>query len=239
MSKFFTLWLEAPLQSWGSDSKFWRRDTLKFPTKSGIIGLLLCAMGETGAQKELLKKMSTLKISVFSYLKTYAKDGILKKVKKTHLLRDYHVIGNGYKKDDVWHEMNSLKKLDGTSTSCGTKITQRFYLQNAKFGVIIETSNEISDRIEQSLKFPVYDIYLGRKNCVPTDFVFQGMFVSHEDAEKKLQQITSEKKLSLEFTVIEGNLPDKGDVISLNDIPIQFGEEKKYSDRQVTIITNI
>ncbi len=34
------LWLEAPLQSWGADSRFGRRATLPFPTRSGVLGLV-------------------------------------------------------------------------------------------------------------------------------------------------------------------------------------------------------
>ena len=37
---YLLLWLEAPLQAWGHDSKFGRRDSLDFPTKSGVLGLL-------------------------------------------------------------------------------------------------------------------------------------------------------------------------------------------------------
>ena len=37
--------LAAPMQSWGSASKFDRRYTEMEPTKSGVIGMLACAMG--------------------------------------------------------------------------------------------------------------------------------------------------------------------------------------------------
>lgn len=37
--------LAAPLQSWGSNSKFDRRHTDMEPTKSGVIGMLACALG--------------------------------------------------------------------------------------------------------------------------------------------------------------------------------------------------
>lgn len=40
-----TLRLAAPLQSWGSRSRFTRRDTEHAPTKSGVIGLLAAAQG--------------------------------------------------------------------------------------------------------------------------------------------------------------------------------------------------
>ena len=47
---YLLLWLEAPLQAWGHDSKFGRRDSLDFPTKSGVLGLLCCARGARGLQ---------------------------------------------------------------------------------------------------------------------------------------------------------------------------------------------
>lgn len=37
--------LAGPLQSWGDDSRFTRRDTRRFPTKSGVLGLLAAAEG--------------------------------------------------------------------------------------------------------------------------------------------------------------------------------------------------
>ena len=37
--------LAGPMQSWGTSSRFDRRDTGKEPSKSGVIGLLSAAMG--------------------------------------------------------------------------------------------------------------------------------------------------------------------------------------------------
>ena len=37
--------LEGPLQAWGDTSKFVIRRTMDAPTKSGVLGLLCCAMG--------------------------------------------------------------------------------------------------------------------------------------------------------------------------------------------------
>jgi len=48
---YLLLWFEAPLQSWGSDSKFGRRDTQTFPTKSGVLGLVCSALGAGGEQR--------------------------------------------------------------------------------------------------------------------------------------------------------------------------------------------
>lgn len=54
--------LAAPLQSWGSNSKFDTRYTDPSPTKSGVIGLLACAMGID--RKEPLGWMQSIKYGV-------------------------------------------------------------------------------------------------------------------------------------------------------------------------------
>lgn len=47
---YLLMWLEAPLQAWGHESRFGRRESLDFPTKSGVLGLLCCALGYGGEQ---------------------------------------------------------------------------------------------------------------------------------------------------------------------------------------------
>jgi len=54
--------LAAPLQSWGSDSKFERRTTERQPTKSGVIGLLAAALGRR--RNESLDDLARLKFGV-------------------------------------------------------------------------------------------------------------------------------------------------------------------------------
>ena len=43
--KLLMLRLEGVLQSWGESSKWDYRDSALMPTKSGIVGLIACAMG--------------------------------------------------------------------------------------------------------------------------------------------------------------------------------------------------
>lgn len=54
--------LAAPLQSWGSSSKFETRTTEKMPTKSGVIGLLAAALGYR--RDADLTELSALKFGV-------------------------------------------------------------------------------------------------------------------------------------------------------------------------------
>ena len=59
--------LEGPLQSWGDRSKFWRRDTQPFPTRSGVTGLLFCAMGLSGPQRDRLEVLAQFPFEVVQY----------------------------------------------------------------------------------------------------------------------------------------------------------------------------
>jgi len=224
------LWLEAPLQSWGADSKFGRRDTLAFPTKSGVAGLLLCALGASGPQRELLARLAPLRQTVVSYARS----------DKEPLLRDFHMVGSGYDESDPWQSLLIPKKSDGgKAVGGGTKLTYRYYLQDARFAVVVEIPDDLAEPLADALQNPVYDLYLGRKNCVPTDFVYRGTYADEEAALKKAHDIAQGKgPLVQDFWVVDGEEADKGDVLTLNDVPVQFGEIKRYRDRRITVIQN-
>ena len=56
--------LAAPLQSWGSDSKFEPRKTDREPTKSGVVGLLAAALGLRRDDTEGLARLNGLRFAV-------------------------------------------------------------------------------------------------------------------------------------------------------------------------------
>lgn len=244
---YLLLWLEAPLQSWGHDSKFGRRDTLNFPTKSGVLGLLCCALGAGGEQKELLARLASLEQTVISFVRTTTKkDGETTKHYPEPLLRDFHMVGSGYDDQDFWENLLIPKTTEGKkAVGGGTKMTYRYYLQDAHFAVIMEVPEDIAETLANALQNPVWDLYLGRKNCVPTDFIYRGTFFSQDEAIARVQNIAQEKKareigLIENFRVLNGDhsATYQGEVFTLNDVPIQFGENKQYRDRFVTVIKN-
>lgn len=230
MHKFLLLWLEAPLQSWGFDSRFGRRSTLDFPTKSGILGLLFSAMGAGGEQIDLLAEFSNLSQTVLSFHHENAKENPFQ-------LRDFHMVGSNYDKEDPWAKMHIPKTSDGkNAVGGGAKLTYRYYLQDATFAVCIEIPSALSEIIAHAVQNPVWEIYLGRKCCAPTDFIYRGVFDTEDEALSVAIDIANKKGRKENFRVLDGSHPDADEVFTLNDVPLQFGHDKRYRDRQVSLI---
>ena len=228
---YLLLWLEAPLQSWGHDSKFGRRDSLDFPTKSGVLGLLCCARGVGGEEAEWLKAWADLDMQVVAYIGT-SKDGAA--VARQPLLRDFQMVGSGYDDHDPWESLLIPKTSDGKkAVGGGTKMTYRYYLQDIAFAVALQGPSSMVYDAEIALKSPVWDLFLGRKNCAPTEFIGQGIYDGAQQALEAGQRIADEKSLTVAFKVLQGE--HDGEVLTLNDVPLQFGRNKKYRDRRVTV----
>jgi len=88
--------------------------------------------------------------------------------------------------------------------------------------------------LEAALQNPVWDLYLGRKNCVPTEFIAQGIHSDAGQAMEKAGQLAESKGRLAVFKVLQGE--HEGEVLTLNDVPLQFGEHKLYRDRRVTVL---
>ncbi len=236
---YLLLWLEAPLQSWGSDSKFGRRDTQAFPTKSGVLGLICSALGEGGEQRALLAEFAELDQTVISYVRSRRTTAGVTKQEREPLLRDFHMVGSGYDDRDPWLNLLIPKTSEGKkAVGGGTKMTYRYYLQDAVFAVALEVPADKAETIAQALQNPAWDVYLGRKNCVPTDFIYRGSFNNEAAALEQAHSIAMQKQRIEDFRVLHGTLGEgeADEVFTLNDVPVQFGEDKHYRDRQVSLI---
>lgn len=231
MNPYLLLWLEGPLQAWGFDSKFGRRDTLEFPTKSGVLGLLCCALGAGGSQRDRLAEWADLDMQIIAYVR---KDRNGRPCMREPLLRDFHMVGSGYDDSDPWQSLLIPKTDEGKkAVGGGSKLTHRFYLQDMAYAVALQVPAVQADALGEALQNPVWDLYLGRKNCVPTEFIYQGCYSDEEQAWKRAEQLAEEKHRIKDFIVFQGENQD-GDTFSLNDVPIQFGDRKLYRERLVT-----
>lgn len=228
---YLLLWLEAPLQSWGYDSRFGRRDSLDFPTKSGVLGLLCCARGAGGEECDWLATWADLDMQVVGYV---PQNKLGQPLARQPLLRDFHMVGSGYDDQDPWQTLLIPKTSEGKkAVGGGTKMTYRYYLQDMAFAVVLQVPDGQAEAITEALQNPVWDLYLGRKNCVPAEFIYQGCFHNKEQALEAGATLAAEKKRAFALRVLQGE--HEGEVLTLNDVPLQFGPYKKYRDRQVTV----
>lgn len=231
-TQYLLLWLEGPLQAWGHDSKFGVRDTLNFPTRSGILGMLCCARGAGGPEVEWLAQMNDMSLEVRAYART-DRNG------QAHLrepaLCDFHMVGSGYDDSDPWQNLLIPKTSEGKrAVGGGSKMTYRYYLQDSAFAVVLALPQEQAELLSDALQNPVWDLYLGRKNCAPTELIYQGVFADVDSAWQQEQALANSKQRLLSYAVIEGE--GDGEIMTLNDVPVQFGRQKRYRDRRVTLL---
>ncbi|MGW4475942.1 type I-E CRISPR-associated protein Cas5/CasD [Nonomuraea sp. NPDC004354] len=140
MTFSLALCLDAPMQSWGIQSRFTVRETTTEPTKSGIVGLLGAALGIPRHDTERLSQLARLRMGV-----RVDREGILE--------RDYHTAQN-------------VPTTAGTGHR--TVISQRYYLADALFLVVLEADdNALLSRAAEAIRHPHWQLCFGRKPFVP------------------------------------------------------------------------
>ncbi len=151
--------LEGPLQSWGESCPWSERRTAPEPTKSGIVGLLACALG--WSDDERLRKLS-LDIRV----------GVRCDVRGTPTpLTDYHTVGGGYSTPQL---LTAEGKPKLSSNRPHTEQTWREYLCDASFLAAVRGNPADIKSMAFAVQQPVWPIYLGRKSCPPSTPLFDG-----------------------------------------------------------------
>ncbi|MEU6011640.1 type I-E CRISPR-associated protein Cas5/CasD [Streptomyces sp. NPDC047453] len=185
--------LAAPLQSWGTASRFSRRDTHSRPTKSGVIGLCAAALGHDRAEE--LGELATVRFGV----------------RADHPgtpVRDYHVVGAGRypvsPRDIITDHRRaaalsaSMANTEGTAfghhelanwygapkyivtepdsgalvskqLSRAGLVTERWYLADAAFVAALQHRDRaLLERVAAALENPKRLLWLGRKSCPPS-----------------------------------------------------------------------
>jgi len=217
-----TLRLEGPLQSWGSESQFNRRQTNPLPTKSALLGMCCAAMRlgkgspEEKAKLPALAKLGCLVIALNRPDSQYP----------TRRLEDYHTVQH-------------TRTADGKTKE--THLTRRDYLTDARFAAILSGDAALLKEIAAALADPQWGIWLGRKACIPSAPVLAGIRAD-EDVSLALRK-TEAEALALVLdgepltaftrqrevaTFAEGN-------DTLRDQPLSFVTPRDFSPRRVKL----
>ncbi|MCK4547404.1 MAG: type I-E CRISPR-associated protein Cas5/CasD [Candidatus Eisenbacteria sp.] len=208
------LLLDGPMQSWGHQSRFNRRTTLFYPTRSGIVGILAAAMGIPRGDRSRLAELapSYLGVTVLG-------------LGECGCWMDYHTVGGGY---DARAERWSIpRKASGAARH--TVLTDREYLSDAKFGTLLTGSAALLKRCDEALRNPKWGIWLGRKCCIPAQPVNQGMFPCEADAIRHLFARTG--RGSVRRRVVEVSDFAAGSD-TLMDVPLDFAK-REFTVRRV------
>lgn len=213
---FLALRLEGPLQSWGFDSQYNRRNTGLLPTKSAIAGMCCAAQGlprGSSAEQKFLAAFGEVRMTAIVIPCNGAKKEL-----SVRRLQDYHTV------------QNTRRASGSINNNC--VLTNRQYLTDAAFGVLLEGKAPLLKQIADALSDPVWGIWLGRKTCIPSAPVFVGL---KENRDEALRLLLGEKPLEF-FTRQEDveNFADGHD--SLPDTAISFASEQRlFSPRRVRI----
>lgn len=207
--KHLALFLRAPLQSWGVTGKFGERPTMRFPSKSGMLGLLAAAVGIDRSDDVWLERAAKMRFSVRAY-------------RTGPCLSDYHTVGGGYDAASSRGRRSIPAKAEDGKPG-NTALTRREYLQDTVFGVVFSDEDEpFLVRIAEGVNDPVWGIWLGRKSCIPTEPVFAGVTSSEDEAWRILQKRAGVPDDSTEgIPAVDECEPDHADDL-IPDVPLSF-----------------
>lgn len=180
--------LEGPLQAWGDNSKFVIRRCMDAPTKSGLLGLICCAMGvrrSEASQAPIPERFSRLRDmaerpvpknedsvgrparTVLGVLNTLA---VAVRIDRPGVRWwDWHTVGA---KIGIMRADGKGPKKTASTGEYETLITRREYLADASFLVALQGDSALIEEVAGRLRSPQWPLFLGRKSCPPCLPVF-------------------------------------------------------------------
>ncbi len=200
--KCLVLRLAGPMQSWGVQSRFTERDTDRFPTKSGVIGLLCAALGRDRA--EAMDDLAALEMGV-----RIDRDGVFS--------RDYQTAGGG---KFLGQRYGVLRASGGPGD---TVLSNRYYLADAEFLVALAGDENLLVLCATQLSRPHWPLYLGRKSFVPTPPLSLGLHTGQiRDVLRALpwRKRTRDRQVPQRLRLIVESGPGEG--AARMDTPVSF-----------------
>jgi CRISPR system Cascade subunit CasD len=216
--------LAGPMQSWGEHSAFGERDTLSFPSRSGLVGMFAAAQGVE--RRESLERYDGLRLLV-----RVDRCGIR--------MSDFHTVGGGLPRERTVPTAEGKRRPEGATTI----VTRRAYLADAVFTVAVTGPG--SEDIGPALLSPHWQSYLGRRSFVPDPLLVLRERVSDPEHELRTTvplpyrrvpegQETVEVEMVSE-QVAPGDTDAAGRTV-LNDVPLSFASDRRrYASREVRV----
>ena len=226
--------MQAPMQSWGVDSRFNRRNTAVMPSRSAVAGMLCASLGlnrGSSGEADFLKEFSSVKMVAVSTQRIKetvpsVEDAFLDSVADKANIPDKQPIFHMKRMQD-FHTVQGTVSADGKALP-NAVLTYRQYLNDASFFAFLCGSRALLKKIGDALQDPVWGLWFGRKSCIPSAPVYAGIFPNLRDAESALLQslcVTTREEDCAVFSDGTDTLPD---------IPLNFcSSERAFGLRRV------
>ncbi|MST56311.1 type I-E CRISPR-associated protein Cas5/CasD [Pyramidobacter sp. SM-530-WT-4B] len=162
--KLLFLRLEGVMQSWGEHSKWDERDSALMPTKSGVVGLLACALGYPRGDMRINELSHKLNMAA-------------RADRAGNIMIDFHTV-----------QGMPMLNSEGKKRSGNTITSHRQYLQDASFLVVLSGAEDILENCAAALESPVCPPFLGRKSCPPSLPMIADLNDRYASVEEALEQ---------------------------------------------------
>lgn len=151
MNKTFVIKIESFFQTWSDSTKYKNMETRRFPTRSGITGILLACLG-------VQRKNSINAIESINSLSMAVRED-----------------RRGQIFEDVQTAHPPFNRADGNIEKNNHNLTFRNIIADASYHAAISGPEAIIDELIKAVKNPIFKPFLGKKAFVPTCSMFAGI----------------------------------------------------------------
>ena len=201
--------LAAPLQAWGTESKFESRRTQREPSKSGVIGMLAAALGLR--RDADLSELTALRFGV-------------RVDREGKVIRDFHTA-------QAVKAVKAAKKDKNEEPEKIGYVTSRYYLSDAVFLVGLESEDHaLLKKIETALRTPCFPLFLGRRSCPPTLPLVLGLREKDLETALREEENQNQNARSIKRTrryIRLDSMPNELEGAVVRDLPISFSPYKR------------
>ncbi len=220
--------LDAPMQAWGASSRFQRRNTESFPTKSGVLGLLAAALGiDKHAPDEAgrIEPLAALRFSTAAFRVAGSDRDVAR-------FEDFHTVGGGYDRNSPLEVLRISRKASGGPST--TVITRRTYLADARFVALLEGGQALLEQCAAALENPLWGVWFGRKSCLPAAPLGPVVAPTREEAiSRLLGRAFPERQIVMGNGQGDASQPAGDGIWFQPDHPISFGR-REFRSRAVS-----
>lgn len=166
MSQSLLLHLHGPLQAWGPAGAGNHRNTLAHPTRSGVVGLLGCALGLARDSVRL----GELDDAVSFAVRIDAPGTHVRDFRTATVAKDVHPDRQDLPRGAALARARGdrravraamVEQVPGTETKIGVD----GFRQDARFTVALGGPDDLLAELAQALRSPRWPLFLGRRSC--------------------------------------------------------------------------